>query len=49
MSKDYDFINSIIAESNIQTLQLEVAKLQAENVKLKKMLEEFGKLKDYLQ
>ena len=39
MSKDYDFINSIIAESKIQTLELEIAKLQIENSELKKKLE----------
>ena len=40
MSKDYDFINSVIAESQIHSLQLEVAKLRAENTVLKEKLKD---------
>ena len=45
MSKDYDFINSIIAESHIHSLELEVAKLRAENAALKDKLKDIAKEK----
>jgi hypothetical protein len=48
MSKDYDFINSIIIESKVQILELEIAKLQMENSELKKKLEEFNKVSEVI-